>query len=769
MADSHHKTLPTEAEILDFIRKSPTRVGKRDIARAFQIKGQDRIHLKTVLRHLKNQGHLAKDREKPRHLRADSLPPVLIVIAQDINDDGEMTALPRDWPAEQDTPPIIYLVEDKRRRITLSPGEHALVRLTPIGQARYDAHPIRRIDQTPTRFAGLYEQTPSGGRVRPVDKRARNDYALRQDHSKGAEPDELVLVEPLGPHNRREVKVIERLGRIDSPRTLSLIARYEQDIPDKFSDDSLSQAQCAGPVDLGTRDDLRDIMLVTIDGADARDFDDAVWAEPDSDSQNPNGWHVLVAIADVAHYVPAGSALDKDARERGNSTYFPDHVIPMLPEQLSNGWCSLVPHEDRPCLAVHLWISAQGDLRRHRFVRGLMRSAARLTYEQVQYALDGQTDSTTSPLLDSVLRPLMGAFTSLEKARQARGTLELNIPEFNPVLNDAGQVIAIEKRTRLDSHRLIEELMIAANVAAATELEQKACIYRTHEPPDPVKIEALTTALESLGLPLARGQVVTPKVLSRLLERASHLPQYPMVSELVLRAQAQALYSCDNTGHFGLALQRYTHFTSPIRRYSDLLVHRAIIEKKSKSSPNDTAPSEFLRDTASLEYLRDTARWISGTERRSALAERDTRHRMTAAFLAQQTDSVFPGKVNGVTKAGLFITLDENGADGLLPMRALPQDYYHYTAQTHQLTGKSSGRVFSLGDRLSVRILESNAVSGAILLGWADDNALSKRQAGPKRHAGKGSRHRRGQGRDKELGRGSAKKQKRDKNRTFLP
>ena len=760
MADSHNKTLPTETEILDFIRKSPTRVGKRDIARAFQIKGQDRIHLKAVLRHLKNQGHLVKETEKPRVLRADSLPPVLIVVAQGVDDDGEMTALPRDWPEEQDNPPVIYLVEDKRRRITLGLGEQALVRLTPIGHARYDAHLIRRIDKTPTRFAGLYEQTPSGGRVCPVDRRARNDYALRQDQSQGAEPGELVLVEPLGPKNRREVKVIERLGRIDSPRTLSLIACYEQNLPEEFSDDALSQAQCAGPVDLGTRQDLRDITLVTIDGEDARDFDDAVWAEPDIDPQNPNGWHVLVAIADVAHYVPAGSALDKDARERGNSTYFPDHVIPMLPEELSNGWCSLVPHEDRPCLAVHLWISAQGDLRRHRFVRGLMCSAARLTYEQVQDALDGQTDSTTYPLLDPVLCPLMGAFTSLEKARKARGTLELDIPEFNPVLNDAGQVVTVEKRTRLDSHRLIEELMITANVAAAIELEQKACIYRTHEPPDPVKIEALTTALESLGLPLARGQVMTPKILSRLLERASHLPQYPMVSELVLRAQAQALYSCDNTGHFGLALQRYTHFTSPIRRYSDLLVHRAIIEKKSVSdleSSRETAHLESSHDTASLESLRDTAQWISGTERRSALAERDTRRRMTAAFLAQQTDSVFPGKVNGVTKAGLFITLNESGADGLLPMRALPQDYYHYTAQTHQLTGKNSGRVFSLGDRLAVRILDANAVSGAILLGWADDKTP------PQRQTVKGSRHRKG------LCRGSVKKQKRDKNRICLP
>ncbi len=290
--------------------------------------------------------------------------------------------------------------------------------------------------------------------------------------------------------------------------------------------------------------------------------------------------------------------------------------------------------------------------------------------------------------------------------------------------------------------------MIAANVAAARELEQKACIYRTHEPPDPVKIEALTTALESLGLPLARGQVMTPGILSRLLERASHLPQYPMVSELVLRAQAQALYSCDNTGHFGLALQRYTHFTSPIRRYSDLLVHRAIIEKK--NTPDLGIPHE----SAYLEYLRETAQWISGTERRSAVAERDTRNRMTAAFLAQQTDNVFPGKVNGVTRAGLFITLDENGADGLLPMRALPRDYYHYTPQAHQLTGKNSGRVFSLGDRLAVRILDASAVSGAILLGWSDDNAT------PKRQMLKESRHRKGGGR------GSVKKKKRDKNRT---
>ncbi|WP_343562657.1 ribonuclease R [Kiloniella sp. b19] len=703
--------LPTEAEVLEFIQQSPTRVGKREIAKAFNLKGQDRIHLKAILRRLKDQGLFGKRPEESRVLSADSLPPVLVVVAQGLDRNGEMIALPQDWPAGRENPPILYMVEDRRKGIVLAEGERALAKIKPIGKRQYEALPIRRIHKDPARVLGIYEQTSQGGRIRSVDKRSRDEFVLKKEHALGAEPNELVLAEPLGNARGRgpkEVKVVERLGAIDNPRALSLVAIYEHQIPNVFPEDALKQADEAQATELGNRTDLRDIPLVTIDGADARDFDDAVWAEPDSDPDNPGGWHALVAIADVSHYVTLNSPLDMEARNRGNSTYFADRVVPMLPEVISNGWCSLVPDEERPCMAVHLWISADGNLIKHRFVRGLMRSAARLTYEQVQEALNGFPDETTAPLMESVLSPLLGTFKALEKARSERGTLELEIPEFRPVLDEDGDVVAVEKRQRLDSHKLIEELMITANVAAATELETTRipCIYRVHETPDPVKIEALAASLKSMDLPFAKGQVITPKVLSRVLDRASERPEYPMISELVLRSQSQALYTCENAGHFGLALQRYAHFTSPIRRYADLMVHRAIIRKNSLGS--DGLPDE------AFGTLEEIAELISGTERRSALAERDTNNRFTAVFMSRHVGEVFAGKVNGVTKAGLFITLDNSGADGLLPMRYLPEDYYHHNEESHQLVGKRWGRVFSLGDKVAVRVFEANAVAGSI-------------------------------------------------------
>jgi ribonuclease R len=408
----------------------------------------------------------------------------------------------------------------------------------------------------------------------------------------GAEPGELVLAEVRQGRPRlglREVRVTERLGAPGGTRTLSLIAIHEHELPVEFSPEALDEATAAGPAELGKRTDLRALPLVTIDGADARDFDDAVWAEPDPDPGNPGGWHILVAIADVAWYVRPGGALDRAAFERGNSAYFPDRVVPMLPEALSTGWCSLNPDEDRPCLAAEMWIDGSGKARKHRFLRGLMRSAARLTYEQIQAARDGDREAVAEALHEPAIAPLYGAYESLLEARRARGTLELDLPERRVVLDEAGAVAAIERRERLDSHRLIEEFMIAANIAAARELEtrRRPCMYRVHDQPDPVRIEALRQVLDSLDLRLARGQVMRAKLLNRVIERAKAHPAAAMVNMLVLRAQAQALYSPDNIGHFGLALTHYAHFTSPIRRYADLLVHRALI---AGLEPDDARP-----------------------------------------------------------------------------------------------------------------------------------------------------------------------------------
>ncbi len=714
------RPFPSKAEVIAFVQDSPTVVGKREIARAFGIKGGDRIALKALLRELKQDGVLERGRRRKVRPRGH-LPAVAVLEVSGIDEDGELLARPAVWD-EDTAPPTIYLAPEKRSRAALAVGDRVLAKLRRTEEGAYEAQPIRKIAKLPSRVLGLYEIGDQGGRLRPTDKRAKHDYILHEADAKGAEPGELVLAEVRQGRPRlglREVRVIERLGAEGDTHTLSLIAIHEHELPVEFSPEALDEAAAAGPAKLGKRVDLRELPLVTIDGADARDFDDAVWAEPDPDPGNPGGWHLLVAIADVAWYVRPDNALDRAAFERGNSAYFPDRVVPMLPEALSTGWCSLNPDEERPCLAAELWIDAQGKPRKHRFLRGLMRSAARLTYEQVQAARDGDREAVAEALHEPVIAPLYGAYGALLEARRERGTLELDLPERRVVLDAAGEVAAIEARTRLDSHRLIEEFMIAANIAAAMELEarRRPCMYRVHAQPDPVKIEALRQVLDSLDLRLARGQVMRAKLLNGVIERAKTLPAAAMVNMLVLRAQAQAVYSPDNIGHFGLALTHYAHFTSPIRRYADLLVHRALI---AGLKPDDGAlPAE------SGARFAEIGEHISTTERRAATAERDAVDRFTAAYLHDRVGEVFRGAINGVTRFGLFVTLDETGADGLVPMSQLPDDYYDHDEAGHRLVGRRWGRSYHLGEAVTVRLMEATPVTGGLILQPVEETAES--------------------------------------------
>ncbi len=702
---------PSRDEVLAFIRESPVPVGKREIARAFHIKGSDRIPLKALLKELEREGHLEL-REKKKIMLPGHLPSVLVVEVADLDEDGEQLARPATWDHET-PPPRIFLAPDKRSRAAFAPGERVLARLERNDDGSYDASVIRRIGKTPDRILGIYERSREGGRLRPTDRRAKNDFVVRAEDARGAEHGELVLATLKTTRHRsreREARIVERIGAIDTPQALSLIALYEHDVPIPFSSNAEELAKAATAAELGSREDLRSLPLVTIDGADARDFDDAVWAEADDDEANPGGWHLMVAIADVAHYVTAGNALDRDAYKRGNSTYLPNQVVPMLPKELSNGWCSLKPGVDRPCLAVHMWIDADGNPLRHRFIRGLMRSAARLTYEQVQAAQNGVDDEIPGQLVDLVIKPLYGAYAALLAAREERGTLELELTERRVVIGDDGQILGIEPRERLDSHKLIEEFMIAANVAAATELERlrRPCMYRVHEPPDPVKIEALSTVLASMDLRLARGQVIRPKVLTQILAKAGDRPEKPMINEMILRSQSQAVYAPENLGHFGLALTRYAHFTSPIRRYADLLVHRALISGLKLG--DDGLPPD------AAERFEEIAGHISKTERRSAAAERDAVDRLTAAYMSDKVGRIFSGRINGVTRFGLFVTLDESGADGLVPMSSLPDDRYDHVEEKHCLVGRRWGRVYRLGDRVAARLLEATPVTGGLVL-----------------------------------------------------
>jgi len=737
---------PDKQEILDFVLASATPVGVREIARHFDLKGADRRLLRRLLAELEEEGRLAKP-ERRKIAPAGALPAVAVLEIAGLDEDGELLARParraeREGEEEGEEgagePPRIYMAPDKRSRSALAVGERVLAKLERQADGSYVASVIRRLGPSQLReVLGIYELGPKGGRLRPTDKRAKHDYRIARADSKGAEPGELVLAETKPHHRRagseREAVVIERLGGLDNHRALSLIAVHEHGIPTRFPEAAVAEAEAAGPVTLGRREDLRDLPLVTIDGADARDFDDAVFAEADPDPKNPGGWHLVVAIADVAHYVRPDGPLDRAARERGNSVYFPDRVVPMLPEALSNGWCSLRPEEERGCLAAHLWIDAGGRLKRQKFVRGLMRSAARLTYEQVQLARDGHPDAATEPLLEPVIAPLYGAFAALLAAREQRGTLELDLPERRPVLDEKGQVTGIVPRRRLDSHRLIEEFMITANVAAAQELEKRRqpCMYRVHDQPDKARVEALREVLDGLGLRLAKGQVPQPKLFTRILEQVKDTDAAPMVSELVLRAQAQAVYSPENLGHFGLALAKYAHFTSPIRRYADLLVHRGLIAGL-KLGNDGLRPQDG-------EAFAEIGQAISMTERRSAAAERDAVDRLTAAFLQNRIGEVFAGRVGGVTRFGLFVTLEESGADGLVPVSSLPDDYYVHDERQHCLVGRRWGRVYRLGQRVAAALVEAEPMTGGLILRLVEGEEGDEAEDRAPRPKGRGS------------------------------
>jgi ribonuclease R len=725
---------PTREQVLAFIRESPVPVGKREIARAFQVTGDQRPALKQLLAELSLTGAVDKGRGR-KVAPPKALAEVAIVEIHGLDDDGDLLCRPIDW-REMGPPPRILIRTNQRGVADLGVGDRALAQLKRLSPDFYEARPIRKLEAGAARILAVFERSGGNGRVRSTDKRHRSELTVLPQNEGGAEPGELVIAELL-PATRlglRQARIVARLGDGRDPKAISLIAIYGAELPTEFTEAAVREAEGATVPDLKGREDLRDIPLVTIDGPDARDFDDAVWAEPDTDAKNAGGWHLLVAIADVSHYVLPDSALDRDAYRRGNSVYFPDRVVPMLPEALSNGLCSLKPNEPRACLAYHLWIDAKGNLIRHRLVRGLMRSAARLTYEQVQAASDGAPDDLTGPLVTPILQPLYGAFTALLKARTARGTLELDLPERKVVIDDQGKVAAITARTRLDSHRLIEEFMIAANVAAATDLEDRRQpgLFRIHDRPDPVKLEAVRQFIHGLGhgLALAKGQVITPAQLTRLLTQAKGLPEAQLISDIVLRSQAQAIYSDRNIGHFGLALRRYAHFTSPIRRYSDLIVHRALI-RNWKLGPDGLTDNEAAR-------LAEIGEHISSTERRAAEAERESIDRFTALYLSERVGATFSGRISGVARFGLFVRLDETGADGIVPVSTLPGDYYIHEEAKHRLIGRRTGRVFRLADRVTLRLVEAEAMTGSTVFQLLTDDG--REEAPPRSARGRDTR-----------------------------
>ena len=702
--------LPTKAALIAWLKENPGKTSKRDIARAFGIKGAARIDLKKMLRELQDEGILEKHRRT--YYDGTTLPPVTVLAVTGPDKNGDLYGEPAGWEGEGKPPRILMVA--KKGDPALGKGDRVLARLSPVKDEdhAYEGRLIRKIGTGPQKILGLYRDASEGGRIMPIDKKASTEWIVPDGAEGGARDGELVEAEQIGPKTRMglpRARVVEVLGDPMAPRAVSLYAIHAHGIPDAFPDEVLAEAELAKPATKKGRKDLTDLPLITIDPADARDHDDAICAAPDDDPKNEGGFVVWVAIADVAHYVTPGSVLDREARKRGNSTYFPDRVVPMLPDRLSGDLCSLHEGDLRPCIAVRMVLDSAGNRINHRFVRAVMRSAASLTYHQAQAAEDGTPDEKTAPLLDSVIRPLFAAWRAAAKARERRQPLHLDLPERKIELSPEGKVVSVDFRERLDAHRLVEEFMIMANVAAAETLEKKRIpfLYRVHEEPSPEKLDSLQEVAQAAGLVLPKGQVLKTQHLNKLLDAAANTANAEIINISVLRSMTQAYYAPQNFGHFGLNLRRYTHFTSPIRRYADLITHRALISAhswgKDGLSPDD------------IERLEETGELISLAERRSMMAERDTNDRYLAAYLAERVGNEFPGKISGIARFGLFVRLDETGADGLIPISTLGREYFRHDADAQTLTGESSRMVLKLGQRATVRLAEAVPVTGGLM------------------------------------------------------
>ena len=732
--------MPTPQQVLDFIQSSDIPAGKREIAKAFGLKGQEKIKLKALLKDMAEEGLI--DGKKSAYHRMGGVPKVTTLKIVDL-DEGELIAEPDNWdPEAPGKPPRLIIREPKvrgaKRPPALRRGDRVLAR-TEETERGWIAHVMKKLPARTEGLMGVVEVDKTGKAwLAPIDKRVRQSAPIADRGE--AELGQLVIAERVGRSDRAGVKVIEVVGDPLAPRSFSLIAIAKHGIPHIFHEDTLEEAPRAAKLKLSekAREDLRHLPIVAIDPADARDHDDAIWAEPDGQG----GFNAVVAIADVSFYVRPGSSLDREARKRGNSVYFPDRVVPMLPEVLSADVCSLKEAVDRAAMACHLHINADGKVSSFRFTRALVRIAHNIAYEDAQKAVD----SGNPP---EFLANLWAAWKALAAARHARDPLELELPERRVVLNEKGQIAEIAIRERLDAHRVVEDFMIAANVAAAKALEAKTApvVYRIHEPPSREKLIALRDYLATMGKRLALGQVVTPGLFNRMLKDITDETEKALVMEAVLRSQTQAYYGPANAGHFGLSLGSYAHFTSPIRRYSDLLVHRALVDAyklEQPAPPGSLPPTSGLsdRDRASLQQVSDA---ISQTERRAMEAERDTIDRYVAAWLSGRVGEVFDTRITGVQAFGFFATIVGLGGDGLVPISTLGGEYFRHDEAAQALVGESSGTTYAAGDRLKLRLAEANALTGALkfVLPDADARAIEprgrrpdERQRGPKK-AGK--------------------------------
>jgi ribonuclease R len=689
--------LPSRQQILDFIQQSGLPAGKREIARAFGLHGHDKIMLKALLKDMADEGLIDSAPGRAFH-KAGGVPKVTVLRIVAVEENA--IAIPDNWQGEG--PPPRLRVLEKGRRSALALNDRILARTEERGQGHV-AHLMKKLQRSADLILGVVHEDEAGAKwLKPVEKRERRLLPLSDLN--GAEVGDLVLAEPSGRPPRVSAKVDAVLGDPFAPRSFSLIAIHKHGLPHEFADEVIEEASEVSGLPLDQdREDLRHLPIVAIDPADARDHDDAIWATPREDG----GWDAIVAIADVSFYVRPGSALDREARRRGNSVYFPDRVVPMLPHELSSDICSLKQGQDRAALACHLHVGADGSLKGHRFTRAVIRVAANIAYEDAQRAIDGG-GGVDAELVEGALKPLWECWGALFKARQKREPLELDLPERQVVLDEKGRITSVAPRERLDAHKLVEDYMIAANVAAAKALEAKKApvMYRVHEAPGREKLTALKDYLATFDLEFALGQVIRPATFNRILERVAESDSRPEIMEQVLRTQTQARYAPDPLGHFGLALPSYAHFTSPIRRYADLLVHRALV------SSHRMGEGGLPADDATR--FTEIGELISMLERRAMEAERETIDRYVAAYLADHVGQLLDCRISGVQPFGFFATVEGLGGDGLIPAGDLGREYFRYDEASKQLIGDETGETYRVGQRLQLRLAEANPVSGAL-------------------------------------------------------
>jgi ribonuclease R len=706
--------LPSKEQILEFLNTASGKAGKREIARAFGVSGGARIALKRMLAEMAADGMLTGDKKRLRE--KGTLPPVTTLEVTGRDDDGDLIAKPLQWDEEDGKRPAVRLSLSGRTSDTdIGIGDRVLAKLTKLprgrGPAAYEATPIKKLAKEKRRLLGIFRASKrGGGTIEPIDRKELKSWAVLPDDASEASDGDLVRFELVrrGRMATPRAQILESLGNPDDQRQISLIAIHAHGIPEDFPEGVLKECEGLAPPTMECREDLRALPLITIDPVDARDHDDAVHAEADSDPKNEGGFIVTVAIADVAHYIRPDSKIDREAQLRGNSVFFPDRFVPMLPVMISNDLCSLRESEERPCLAVRMIFDRHGEKRRHTFVRAMMRSAAKLSYQDAQAAFDGQPPDRCLPLMERALQPLWAAYQAVMIARNKRGPLNLDLPERRIVLDDKGQVARVVIPERLEAHRLIEEFMIQANVAAAETLEEKKLplVYRVHDAPSAEKLKGLRDFLETLDMKVPHAGALKPEAFNKILEQAKTLPVPDLISEVILRSQSQAEYAPKNIGHFGLNLVRYAHFTSPIRRYADLVVHRAL--KRALDLGTDGLTDEEIPRLAAV------AKAISDTERRAMSAERETTDRLVAAYLADRVGATFPAQIAGVTRSGLFVRLKDAGADGYIPISSLGDDYYHHIEAAHALVGARTGAGYRLGDAVEVRLVEAIPSAGAL-------------------------------------------------------